>query len=468
MNPPSSLALLAAGLFSAVLVQAAEQRPNILVILADDLGYGDIGVHGGKDVPTPNLDALAASGVRCTNGYVSAPICAPSRAGFVTGRYQTHFGFEHNPRVGEETKLGLPIGQRTVADHLRAAGYATGLVGKWHQGFTSAYLPQARGFDEYFGFLVAMHNFILRREAEPKFEAAYSRNLIYRGRERQKLDGYTTDLFTDEALAFMDRHEGQPWFLYLAYNAVHTPLETLKKYGDRVPPAVTDPERRGYLSLLIGLDDNVGRLTAHLRKTGRDQNTLLFFFSDNGGAGRKPFLSYNTGDNTPLRGDKGQVLEGGIRVPFFVAWAGKLPAGRIYHEPVISLDIAATAIAAAGGAAPPNLDGVDLRPFLTGERSGSPHDALYWRLGPQKAIRQGRWKLVDWRDFTAKQQSGWQLFDLTTDTGESHDLAATHPEVVRELSQAWERWNGKNVGPLWKGSSTEDPSAPEFRPLGKK
>jgi arylsulfatase A-like enzyme len=461
------LALLA-GAVALPLSAAQAAPPNILVILADDLGYGDIGVHGGKDVPTPNIDALAASGVRCTSGYVSAPICAPSRAGFVTGRYQTHFGFEHNPRVGEETKLGLPIDQRTVADHLRAAGYATGLVGKWHQGFTAAYLPQARGFDDYFGFLVAMHNFILRREAEPKFEAAYSRNLIYRGRERQKLDGYTTDLFTDEALAFMDRHDGKPWFLYLAYNAVHTPLEILRKYGDRVPASITDPERRGYLSLLIGLDDNVGRVTAHLRKTGRDKNTLVFFFSDNGGAGRKPFLSYNTGNNAPLRGDKGQVLEGGIRVPFFVSWPGKLPAGKIYHEPVISLDIAATAIAAAGHSPSAKLDGVDLRPFLTGERSGIPHDALYWRLGPQKAIRQGRWKLVDWRDFTAKQQSGWQLFDLTKDIGESTDLAATHPEVVRELSQAWERWNGRNVDPLWKGSSTEDPSAPEFRPLGKK
>ena len=455
-------------LVAALSVSVAARPPNILVILADDLGYSDIGVHGGKVVPTPHLDALAASGVRCTNGYVSAPICAPSRAGFVTGRYQTHFGFEHNPRVGDETKLGLPPAQRTLADHLRGAGYATGLVGKWHLGFSSAYVPQARGFDDYFGFLVAMHNFILHRDAQPRFEAAYSRNMIYRGRDLQKNDGYTTDLFTDEAMAFMARHTEKPWFLYLAYNAVHTPLEILKKYGDRVPASITDPERRGYLSLLIGLDDNIGRLTTHLRETGRDQNTLVFFFSDNGGAGKKPFLSYNTGNNAPLRGDKGQLLEGGMRVPFFVSWPGKLPAGKIYHEPVISLDIAATALAAAGGAAPANLDGVDLRPHLTGEKSEPPHTALYWRLGPQRAIRQGRWKLVDWRDFTAKKQSGWQLYDLTQDVSEKEDLAAKNPAVVAELAQAWDRWNTKNIAPLWQGSSTEDPTAPEFRPLQKK
>jgi arylsulfatase A-like enzyme len=455
-------------LVAALSVSVAAKPPNILVILADDLGYSDIGVHGGKVVPTPHLDALAASGVRCTNGYVSAPICAPSRAGFMTGRYQTHFGFEHNPRVGDETKLGLPPEQRTLADHLRGAGYATGLVGKWHLGFSSAYVPQARGFDDYFGFLVAMHNFILHRDAQPRFEAAYSRNMIYRGRDLQKNDGYTTDLFTDEAMAFMTRHSDRPWFLYLAYNAVHTPLEIFKKYGDRVPASVADPERRGYLSLLIGLDDNIGRLTTHLRETGRDQDTLIFFFSDNGGAGKKPFLSYNTGINAPLRGDKGQLLEGGMRVPFFVSWPGKLPAGKIYHEPVISLDIAATALAAAGGAAPANLDGVDLRPHLTGEKSEPPHTALYWRLGPQKAIRQSRWKLVDWRDFTAKKQSGWQLYDLHQDVSENDDLAAKNPAVVAELSQAWDRWNAKNIAPLWQGSSTEDPSAPEFRPLQKK
>jgi len=251
-----------AGLQAADSSKPAPSKPNILVIVADDLGYGDIGVHGGRDVPTPNIDALAAGGVRCTNGYVSAPYCSPSRAGFLTGRYQTRFGHEFNPHVGYVNKLGLPLEQRTIADRLRGAGYATGLVGKWHQGFNAAHHPQSRGFDDYFGFLVGGHNYLLHKDAEALFSSVYSYDMIYRNRQLQKLDGYTTDLFTDEAAAFMDRHAGKPWFLYLAYNAVHTPLEVLDKYGARVPAAVTDPERRGYLSLLVGLDDAVGRVAA--------------------------------------------------------------------------------------------------------------------------------------------------------------------------------------------------------------
>ena len=451
-----SLALLVA--LAAPVVAAP--RPNILVIVADDLGYGDIGVHGGTEVPTPHIDALAASGVRFSNGYVSAPYCSPSRAGFLTGRAQTRFGHEFNPHVGDEAKLGLPLDQRTIANVLRDTGYATGLIGKWHQGYDAAHHPQSCGFDDYFGFLVGGHNYLLRRDAAAAFGAAHSHDMIYRSRERQKLDGYTTDLFTAEALAFMDRHTAQPWFLYLAYNAVHTPLEVLKKYGDRVPAAVTDPARRGYLSLLIGLDESIGRLAAQLRATGRDRNTLIFFFSDNGGAGRKPFFAYNTGDNRPLRGDKGQVLEGGIRVPFFVSWTGKIPAGEVYGEPVTTLDIFPTACAASGASPPGTLEGVNLLPFLAGGNIAAPHAALYWRFGPQKAIRQGRWKLLDARDFAAKTQSGWQLYDLFTDIGETHDLAAQQPQRVDELRRAWEAWDALNVAPLWRGTPNEDPYAP--------
>jgi arylsulfatase A-like enzyme len=462
--------LVALGLLAVVAprtaLQAAESvkppagKPNILVIVADDLGYGDVGVNGGKDVPTPNLDALAAGGVRCTNGYVAAPYCSPSRAGFLTGRCPTRFGHEFNPHVGEDTKLGLPLDQRTIADRLRGAGYATGLVGKWHQGFSAAHHPQARGFDDYFGFLVGGHNYLLHKDAEARFGSAYSQNMIYRSRELQKLDGYTTDLFTDEALAFMDRHADRPWFLYLAYNAVHTPLEVLAKYGARVPASITDPERRGYLSLLVGLDDAVGRVVAHLRKTGRDKDTLIFFFSDNGGSGRKPFLAYNTGVNVPLRGDKGQTLEGGIRVPFFAVWPGKLPTGKTYDQPVIALDILPTACAVAGANADGDLDGVNLLPNLTGENATAPHEALYWRFGPQKAVRRGQWKLVDWRDFETKQNSGWQLYDLATDVGEKTNLAASQPQLAADLSAAWDAWNKRNMAPLWHGGPTEDPTAP--------
>jgi arylsulfatase A-like enzyme len=451
-------------LVSAVTLSAADQakppRPNILVIVADDLGYGDIGVHGGREVPTPHIDALAASGVRCTSGYVAAPYCSPSRAGFLTGRYPTRFGHEFNPHVGEARKLGLPLDQRTIAGRLRGAGYATGLIGKWHQGFDAAHHPRSRGFDEYFGFLVGGHNYLLHKDAEMEFATDYCKNMIYRDRELQKLDGYTTDLFTDEALAFMARHPDKPWFLYLAYNAVHTPLEVLEKYGDRVPKSITDRERRGYLSLLIGLDDAVGRIRAYLRETGKDRDTLVFCFSDNGGSGRKPFLAYNTGVNAPLRGNKGQTLEGGIRVPFFVSWPGKLPASQTYDQPVIALDILPTAGAVAGAEVGPGVDGVDLLKRLTGEDTTAPHEALYWRFGPQKAVRKGRWKLVDWRDFESQQQSGWQLYDLVKDVGEKTNLASVEPRIVAELSGAWDKWNERNVAPRWHGGQTEDPSSP--------
>lgn len=454
-------------LCAGVLRASAETKPNILVIVADDLGYADIGIHGGKDVSTPNIDALAASGVRCTSGYVPAPYCSPSRAGFLTGRSPSRFGHEFNPHVGDETTLGLPLNERTIADNLRGAGYATGLIGKWHQGYSPAHHPQSRGFDDYFGFIVGGHNYLLHKDAEAKFGSAHSHDMIYRSRELLKLEGYTTDLFTDEALGFMDRHADKPWFLYLAYNAVHTPLEVLEKYGARVPASITDPERRGYLSLLIGLDDAIGRITARLRETGRDKNTLIFFFSDNGGAGRKPFLAYNTGINAPLRGDKGQTLEGGIRVPFFVSWPGKLPAGKTYDPLVSTLDIMPTACAVAGAKADADLDGVNLLPHLTGEAAAAPHDALYWRFGPQKAIRKGNWKLVDARDFEAKTQSGWQLYNLSKDIGEKNDLAAANPQLVAELSAAWATWNARNIAPLWHGSPTEDPTAPA-RPTGGK
>jgi arylsulfatase A-like enzyme len=433
-------------------------RPNILIIVADDLGYADIGLHGGQLVPTPHIDALAASGVRCTSGYVSAPYCSPTRAGFLTGRYQTRFGHEFNPHVGDEAKLGLPLDQRTIADELRSGGYATALVGKWHQGFSPAHHPLSRGFDEFFGFLVGGHNFILHQDAEPVFGSAHSHDLIYRGREKQKLDGYTTDRFTDEAIDFIDRQTAKPWFLYLAYNAVHTPLEIVAQHKDRIPENVTDPARRGYLSLLLGLDDAIGRVIGRLKQTGEDKNTLIFFFSDNGGSGRKPYLAYNTGVNTPLRGDKGQTLEGGIRVPFFVAWPGKLPAGKVYDQPVIALDVLPTALGVAGVQAAADLNGVNLLPYLAGENNASPHASLYWRFGPQKAIRRGSWKLVDWRDFSEQTSSGWQLYDLASDIGEQHDLAASQPERVAQLSREWDQWNAKNIAPLWPGGSTEDPT----------
>jgi arylsulfatase A-like enzyme len=457
----SLLGLLLSPLTIAAADTPRTAKPNILVIVADDLGYGDIGVHGGKAVPTPHIDRLARAGIRFTSGYVSAPYCSPSRAGLLTGRYQTRFGHEFNPHVGPEGKLGLPLDQITIANLLRRAGYATGLVGKWHLGFSKDHHPQARGFDDFFGFLVGGHNYAFHRDAKPKFVASMSQNLIYRGRQLQQLDGFATEVFTDEAIAFMKRHKEQPWFLYVAYNAVHTPLEISEAVKNRIPADAIDPARRGYLALLLGLDDGVGRIMSHLRETGVDRNTLVIFLSDNGGSGLAPFLAYNTGINRPLRGNKGQTLEGGIRVPFFIAWPGKLPAGKTFDHPVIALDILPTACAAAGAKTPDRVDGVNLLPYLKGDKHAAPHEALFWRFGPQKAVRKGDWTLVDWRDFEKKTNSGWQLFDLSKDIGQQNNVADKHAELVAELSQAWDQWNARNIDPLWHGGVTEDPTAPE-------
>lgn len=446
----------------------AADRPNILIIFADDLGYADIGVHGGKAVPTPNIDALANSGVRCTSGYVTCPYCSPSRAGMLTGRAQTRFGHEFNPHNGKEAELGLPLDQRTIANELHDAGYATALVGKWHQGFDQPHHPNSRGFDEFFGFLVGGHNYAQHPDADPEFGSGHSHNMIYRGDKLQKLDGFLTDIFTDEAIGFMDRNKAKPWMLYLAYNAVHTPLEISPKVAARLPADVKSADRKGYLALLLGLDDAIGRITDYLRKSGADKNTLVLFVSDNGGSGHKPYLAYNTGVNTPLRGDKGQTLEGGIRVPFFVSWPGKIPAGTTYGHPVSTLDFLPTACALAGAKHAESIEGVDLLPYLKGENKSAPHATLAWRFGPQKAIRQGDWKLTDERDFDTKTQSGWRLYDLSKDIGESHDLSAQFPEKKAELIRLWEEWNSHNVAPRWHGSITEDPTAPQAKAAAKK
>lgn len=439
---------------------AQSHRPNILLIIADDLGYADVGVHGGCEVSTPNLDALAFSGVRCTQAYVTSPYCSPSRAGLLTGKYPTQFGHEFNPHDGVKDQLGMPLNQQTIANRLSQLGYATHAIGKWHQGFEGAYHPEARGFDSFFGFLVGGHNYILNSKAKPRFGTAHSHDMIYRGREIVMLDGFTTDLFTDAAIAAMRTENAKPWFIYLAYNAVHTPLEISEQTRSRIPDSVTDKDRRGYLSLLIGLDDAIGQIHKHLEATGQLDNTLIFFISDNGGAGKKPYLAYNTGRNAPLRGDKGQTVEGGIRVPFFVSWPSQIPKGKTIQSPVITLDILPTSLAATGSEIPDELQGIDLSPFLRNPDQSLPERNLYWRFGPQRAIRQGEWKAVDTYDFETKKSTGWQLFHLSEDISESNDLANSEPTRLAALTKQWEQWDSMNIAPLWRGSPTEDPREP--------
>lgn len=448
--------LFAVSLLSAY-SSAAPAKPNILLIVGDDMGYADVGFHGSKDIPTPHLDALAAAGARFTNGYVSGPYCSPTRAGLLTGRYQTRFGHEFNPAG---SNAGLPVTENTLADRLKAKGYATGLVGKWHLGNQPTMHPQQRGFTEFFGFLGGSHSY---------FDAGG----MLRGTEPIKELDYTTDAFGREACAYIERHRAEPWFLYLAFNAVHTPMHAtdarLKKFAH-----IADERRRTYAAMMSALDDNIGQVRAKLAATDQEQNTLVFFISDNGGPTMLG-VTINASRNDPLRGSKRTTLEGGIRVPFVVAWPGHVKPG-VFDQPAIQLDLHATALAAAGVAAKPEwqIEGTNLLPFLSGEKSGTPHDALYWRFGEQMAVRRGDWKLVRY-DVNADTNLGGRgqgasaakLYNLATDLHEDSDLASAHPAKVQELQASWDEWNKSNVKPLW-GAGAGDNDGPEPGTGGKR
>ncbi|MCC6509481.1 MAG: sulfatase-like hydrolase/transferase [Pirellulaceae bacterium] len=418
------------------------RKPNILIIVGDDMGYADVGFHGAKDIPTPHLDALASAGVRLTNGYVTGPYCSPTRAGLLTGRYQNRFGHEFNPSGGAQ---GLPVTEKTLADRLKDAGYATGLVGKWHLGNQPQMHPQKRGFDEFFGFLGGAHSYT-------------QSSGILRGTEAVDELDYTTDAFGREASAFIERHRAHPWFLYLSFNAVHTPMQAtddrLAKFSQ-----VADQQRRTYNAMMLAMDEAIGKVVAKVAETGQTENTLIAFISDNGGP-TMVGVTVNGSRNEPLRGSKRTTLEGGIRVPFIVSWPGHIKPG-VFEKPAIQLDLNATALVAAGLEINPEwkLDGVDLMPFLTGRRDDTPHESLYWRFGQQMAVRSGDWKLVRY-DSNADTQTGraqsvttTKLYHLAQDIHEDHDLAATQPEKVAELQAKWDTWNKGNVMPLWGGNS---------------
>jgi arylsulfatase A-like enzyme len=435
---------------SFALVASADAKPNILVILADDLGYGELGCQGyTKQIPTPNIDSIAAGGVRFTSGYVSGPYCSPTRAGLMTGRYQQRFGHEFNPGPAQsaDKTFGLSLAETTLADRLKAAGYATGWFGKSHLGYEPPYHPLQRGFDEYYGFLGGAHSYL--------DAGADKANPIMRGTTpTTDIDGYTTDAFAREAVKFIDAHQTGPWFCYLAFNAVHGPLEATEKYLSRFP-SIDEKKRRTYAAMQSAMDDAVGKVLAKVRELGQEENTLIFFLSDNGGP-----TAQTTSANGPLRGFKAQTWEGGIRVPFLVQWKGHIPAGKVDDRPVIQLDIHPTALAAAGVAVKPEwkLDGVNLLPYLTGDKTGAPHEALYWRFGPQVAIRMGDWKLVKGGGSAgiagiepgAKATiEGAELYNLAKDIGETTNLAEQEPAKVKELAAAWNRWNADNVDAQW-------------------
>jgi arylsulfatase A-like enzyme len=422
---------------------ASAAKPNVLIILSDDLGYAELGFQGSKEVATPHLDALARSGVRCTSGYVTHPFCSPTRAALMTGRYQQRFGHEYNP-VYDPLDLteGLPLYERLLPQFMKEADYATGWIGKWHLGSSPAHAPWRRGFDESFGFIGGGHRYIGWTPDGQQYTLPITRN-----GQPVEVKEHLTAAFAKEAVSFIDRHPDKPWFLYLAFNAPHGPQEPTAE-REKLFAGIEPERRRKYLAQITLLDDAVGIVTRALAESGQAKRTLVFFLSDNGGPVTVP------AKNEPLRGMKGQVYEGGMRVPFVVSWPGRLPAGATYDSPVSSLDIFATAVALAEVSVPTGkkYDGVNLMPYLEGKSKTPPHDRLFWRTegGQQLAVREGRWKLVRLKDKPP------ELFDLDTDIAETRDLAALKPEITRRLAEALDAWNKELIPKLFLGSSAKD------------
>ena len=469
------LIALLLSLLTVVLTSAA-QRPNIVVLFADDLGYGELGCQGNPEIPTPHIDSIANHGVRFTSGYVAGPNCSPSRAGLLTGRIPTRFGYEFNPTGArnEEPGFGLPPEEVTIAESLQDVGYTTGLIGKWQQGGLAKYHPFRHGFDEFFGFTHEGHYFVpppydgvttmLRRKTLPdggKGRWIGEKNLIYgthmgnnepdydannpivRGGQPVVETEYLTDAFTREAVDFIDRHDDKPFFLYLAYNAVHSPLQGADAYMEKFSH-IEDIHRRIFAAMLANMDDSVGAVMGQLRKSGLEENTLVFFLSDNGGPTREL-----TSSNLPLRGEKGQMYEGAIRIPFMVQWKGKLPSGKVYDRPVSSMDIFATASAVTEAKTPLCVEGVNLLPFLNGTDNGRPHETLFWRQGGKTALRHGDWKLLRMGKRLKAGNANWELYDLSKDISEETNLAESNPDRVKELHAIWEKMNGEMSDPLF-------------------
>ncbi len=452
---PRITCIIATTLIIALSQLAHAKKPNILFILTDDMGWGDLGCYGSTQIKTPNIDQLAKEGVRFTQAYVSANVCAPSRAGILTGRYQERFGFEHNistPDFVKPEKIGIPLDEKLISDRLKSLGYNTGMIGKWHVGESiPEFHPLSRGFDFFFGMLGGGHGY---------FPTLENNHLSWnRGKVSKVRTPYLTDWFTLEAMDFITREskKDKPWFLYLAYNTPHSPLQA-KKDDLAAYAHIKNRQRRTYCAMQKALDDNLKKLFAHLKKLDLEKNTLVIYLNDNGGS-----VEVSHAINAPLNGTKGTFLEGGIRVPMIIRWPGKVPAGITYDHPVISLDVMHTAVAAAGGKvieervprhrgtnrAPktslrPN-DGVNLLPYINGEKQTLPHTTLFWRMTLRGGVvRDGDWKLI----MTTHRPD--MLFDLSKDTSEQNNLALKHPDIVKKLYKKYAHWcESFERNPMW-------------------
>lgn len=425
-----------------------KKKPNIIIVLTDDQGWADVGFNGATDIPTPNLDRIAKEGVVFTNGYVSHPYCSPSRAGLLTGRYQARFGHDCNmPYEGENDEtIGTPLSEKMISEALKEQGYTTSAIGKWHVGDHPALHPTAQGFDDWFGFPGGGMNYWGKSDG-------LLRTIYRNGVEvPQKELTYLTDDFTNEALKFIDDNKEKPFFIYLAYNAPHAPDHATKQYLENTKH-IEYGGRSVYGAMVNAVDVGIGKIDSTLVANKIKNNTVIVFLSDNGG--RKEHA-----DNRPNRGHKGMLFEGGIKVPFCMSWPNGIEANKVFEQPIISLDLFPTLFNIAGGdiTKEPQLEGVDLMPFITGKTQEKPHEQLFWRSsgGFEYAVRNGDYKL-----YKSAYKEKTLLFNLEKDPLERYDISGENKQLVAQLEQEYKNWDSKNIDPLWFDPHAENVSKEE-------
>lgn len=422
-----SLSILIISIISMSCTSTNDEKPNVIVLLIDDAGYADFGFAGSEDLKTPNIDQLANDGVVFSDAHVSASVCGPSRAGLMTGRYQQRFGFECNP----DSKDGIDLSERTIADAMKSAGYKTAAFGKWHLGGEEGYSPNERGFDYFWGFHSGGRSYF----PDPAIDKPGHTHSIRENFSHTTFEGYLTDALGDKCVDFIDRNKEELFFIYWAPNAVHTPMHATEE-----DLALFEGHPRQTLAAMTwSLDRAIGNIVAKLKTEGIYDNTLIFFLSDNGGAHN------NQSFNGPLKGFKGNKFEGGHRVPFIMSYPNAIKQGQ-YAGLTSSLDIFATAIDVAGVSdfnAERPTDGVSLMPYLKGEKDGEPHASLFWRKDQMAAARVGDEKII------RVARLGYRMYNLEKNLAEDNDLHQTQPEAFEKLKAALENWEADKIAPLW-------------------
>ena len=423
-----------------------ENAPNIIIIISDDQGYADVGFHGSKEIFTPNIDRIASNGVVFTQGYVSYAVCSPSRAGLITGKYQNRFGYTRNILLApKDSLMGLPLSEQTLPDVLNNVNYKTKAIGKWHLGAHESLVPERRGFDEFFGFLIGGHRYFPEdltlndlSEARRQMDGYITR--IYDNGKRIDTKKYLTEELSDNAVKFIEDNSSDPFFLYLSYNAPHTPLQATAMDLERNNHIEVE-KRRTYAAMVSSMDDGIGLILDKLEEKKITDNTIVIFFSDNGGV-----EWYNFSDNGILRGIKGDFYEGGIRVPFTMQWPSKIKPGTIFDKPIIALDVFATVASAASAEKyiRNDIDGVDILPYITGEKSGLPHKYLYWQ-NPDKdidVVRDERYKYI-------RIEEEEYIFDLKNDISEEKNIINSSKPIYDRLKSQFKEWEKEMIDPVF-------------------